>query len=97
MSSKEGSGQGPWQVKRLNSETGPCHSGGNDGSGCGVGCETNMSDAMQKDYSVVNQTEVLWRYSTTTRRSKRSSNDTDPSYDDLGNGKVYFCFNNIVI
>ena len=88
MSSKERSNQGPWQVKRLNSETGPCPSGGNDGSGCGAGCGTDLSSAMQKDFSVVNQTEVLWRYPTTTGRSKRSSNYTDPSYDDLGDGKV---------
>ena len=97
MSSKEGSGQGPWQVKRLNSETGPCPSGGNDGSGCGKGCGTDLSDAMRKSFSVVNQTEVLWKYSTTSGygtsigpgRSKRSSNDNDTSYDDQGDGKVY--------
>ena len=90
MSSKEGSNQGPWQAKRLNSETGPCPSGGNDGSGCGVGCGTDLSDAMRKDFDVVNQTEVLWRYPTSIGRSKRSSNVEDPSYDDLGDGKVIF-------
>merc|ERR1719154_1019897 len=47
MSSKAGSHQGPWQIKRVSSITGP-------GS-------WEMTNAIRRDVSVANQTEVLWK------------------------------------
>jgi len=47
MSSKASSNQGPWQIKRVSSITGP-------GS-------FDMTSAITRDYSVANQTEVLWK------------------------------------
>ena len=94
----EGSGQGYWHVKRLNSETGPCPGGGGGGywstwsnnfvptgaskENCGKGCGTDLSDAMRADYSVSGQTEVLWKISSGTGRKKRSVNDNDKYIDD---------------
>ena len=53
MGAKRYTGQGPWQLKRVNSTTGPY-----------VG--TYMSDAIRADYSVPGQTEMLWIEDTTT-------------------------------
>ena len=53
MSSRADSGQGPWQLKRVKSTTGP------------VG--TSLSDACREPYSVSGQTEMLWIASTSKR------------------------------
>ena len=83
MSSREGSNQGPWQIKRVNSETGPCPDAV-DGD-CGSCGSTTLSNAMWVDYNVTGQTEVLWRYPTTKRRLTLH---VDPTHDDLGDEKV---------
>merc|ERR1719419_1937238 len=77
MSSREGSNQGPWQIKRVNSETGPCHDAV-DG-GCGSCGSTDLSNAIYYDYNVTGQTEVLWRYPTT---KKRLTLHNDPTHDE---------------
>merc|ERR1712142_363496 len=69
VSSMSGSGQGPWQVKRINSATGTV---GHD-----------LSNAIRSQESVAGQTEVLYKYSTTTKASKISDSD-----DDEGPGKL---------
>ena len=48
MSAKAKSQQGTWQIKRINSNTGP------------VG--TKLSDAIRRPFSVSGQTKVLWSY-----------------------------------
>ena len=53
MSSKAGSYQGQWQLKRVNSSTGP-----------NVG--TYMSDAIREPHSITGQTEILWKSSLET-------------------------------
>ena len=58
VSSKAGSGQGPWQLKRVKSSTGP------------VG--TSLADACRKPYSVSGQTEMLW-IATSRRNSDQES------------------------
>ena len=58
MSSKAGSNQGPWQLKRVQSSTGP------------VG--TSLSDACRKPYSVSGQTKMLW-IATSRRNSDQES------------------------
>ena len=47
MSSKAGSNQGPWQIKRVSSTT--------------ILGNTAMVNAIIRDISVANQTEVLWK------------------------------------
>ena len=58
MSSRADSGQGPWQLKRVKSTTGP------------VG--TAIADACRKPYSVSGQTEMLW-IATSRRNSDQES------------------------
>ena len=53
MTSKAGSNNGPWQIKRVSSITGLV--------------ESTLSDAIQQDTSVTGQTEILWK--ATTRRN----------------------------
>ena len=48
MSSKNNSRQGPWQLKRINSKTGP-HVG------------TQLSSAIRSEQTTTNQTTVLWK------------------------------------
>ena len=59
MSAKRWTGQGPWQLKRVNSTTGPY-----------VG--TLMSDAIRSPYSVTGQTEMLWIQDTDNGKIIRS-------------------------
>ena len=84
MSSREGSNQGPWQIKRVNSESGPCPDAVN--GDCGSCKSTILSNAMWQDYNVTGETEVLWRYPTT---KKRLTLHNDPTHDELGDKKVY--------
>ena len=84
MGSREGSNQGPWQIKRVNSESGPCPDAVN--GDCGSCKSTILSNAMWQDYNVTGETEVLWRYPTT---KKRMTLHNDPTYDELGDKKVY--------
>jgi len=62
MGSKAGSGQGSWQIKRINSVTGPVL--------------TSISAAVQKDYSVSGQTTVLWKSGTTRQINKKNTNSS---------------------
>ena len=55
-------GPTPWQIKRINSITGP------------VG--TNMSDAIRMSSSVPGQTKVLWKYQEARNRNRRKIEDT---------------------
>ena len=48
MTPKDTNSQGGWQIKRVNSATGPL-----DGS--------TMTDAIEEDTSVTDQTEMLWK------------------------------------
>ena len=54
--------QTPWQIKRINSITGP------------VG--TNMSDAIRMSSNVTGQTKVLWKYQEARNRNRRKIEDT---------------------
>ena len=70
MSSKAESGQGPWQVKRVNSRTGPV--------------ATTMSDALRKPKSIRGQTKLLWSYAEETDLSVKQKFHKEKN-DDLGN------------
>ena len=48
MSARDTNSRGGWQVKRVNSVTGPL-----------VG--TTMTDAIEEDTSVTDQTEIVWK------------------------------------
>merc|ERR1712228_687551 len=65
-----GSGQGPWQVKRVNSVTGT------------VG--TDLSDALRSESSVPGQTEVLWRYGGPIAKAKNYVRNYNETSDDRG-------------
>jgi len=86
ISSMAGSNQGPWQLKRVKSTTGPLDN------------TSDMTNAIRNPSSVANQTEVLWSYpvpTTTTaaptavpdlKQSKyNSSVDFIPPQEDLSN------------
>merc|ERR1712098_800816 len=70
LSAKSGSGQGPWQVKRVNSVTGT------------VG--TDLSDALRSESSVPGQTEVLWRYGGPIAKAKNYVRNYNEMSDDRG-------------
>ena len=52
MSSKAKSNQGPWQIKRINSQTGTTG--------------TTMAYAIRSKSSVPNQTDILWAFNSST-------------------------------
>ena len=63
MSSQSGSGQGTWQLKRVNSNTGP------------IG--TSLSDALQSTSDVAGQTEILYASPQTSGKYKRNAETRD--------------------
>ena len=69
MSARADSGQGPWQIKKVKSSTGP------------VGWA--LSDACRRPYNVTGQTEVLW-ISTGNRNDKQIFDQVYNPYEDKG-------------
>ena len=63
MSSQSGSGQGTWQLKRVNSNTGP------------IG--TVLSEALQSTSNVAGQTEILYASPQTSVKYKRNAETRD--------------------
>lgn len=72
LSAMSGTGQGPWQVKRVNSVTGT------------VG--TDLSDALRSESSVPGQTEVLWRYGGPIAKAQDYVRNYNETSDDRGQG-----------
>ena len=48
MAARSTNSRGGWQIKRVNSATGPLNS-------------TDMTDAIEEETNVTNQTEMLWK------------------------------------